>query len=346
MPKVLVSDKLSEDVIAIFNSRGVSTDFRPGMSSEELAREIHCYDGLAVRSATKVTKELIEGAKNLKVIGRAGIGVDNIDVDAASAAGIVVMNTPFGNAVTTAEHAISLICALARQIPEADRSTQQGRWEKTRFVGTELTGKTLGIIGCGNIGSIVSDRAQGLKMRVVAYDPYLSEEKAENMGVRKLELKSLLSESDFISLHTPLTDQTKNIIDRKALSAMKNGVRIVNCARGGLIVEHDLKDALESGHVAGAALDVFSEEPANTNVLFGVPGIIATPHLGASTMEAQEKVALQIAEQMSDFLNTGSVTNALNMPAVTAEEAPLLKPYIKLAGLLGSFAGQVAEDAI
>ena len=346
MPKVLVSDKLSEDVIAIFNSRGVSTDFRPGMGSEELAREIHCYDGLAVRSATKVTKELIEGAKNLKVIGRAGIGVDNIDVDAASAAGIVVMNTPFGNAVTTAEHAISLICALARQIPEADRSTQQGRWEKTRFVGTELTGKTLGIIGCGNIGSIVSDRAQGLKMRVVAYDPYLSEEKAENMGVRKLELKSLLSESDFISLHTPLTDQTKNIIDRKALSAMKNGVRIVNCARGGLIVEHDLKDALESGHVAGAALDVFSEEPANTNVLFGVPGIIATPHLGASTMEAQEKVALQIAEQMSDFLNTGSVTNALNMPAVTAEEAPLLKPYIKLAGLLGSFAGQVVEDAI
>ena len=213
MPKVLVSDKLSEDVIAIFNSRGVSTDFRPGMGSEELAREIHCYDGLAVRSATKVTKELIEGAKNLKVIGRAGIGVDNIDVDAASAAGIVVMNTPFGNAVTTAEHAISLICALARQIPEADRSTQQGHWEKTRFVGTELTGKTLGIIGCGNIGSIVSDRAQGLKMRVVAYDPYLSEEKAENMGVRKLELESLLSESDFISLHTPLTDQTKNIID-------------------------------------------------------------------------------------------------------------------------------------
>ena len=174
-----------------------------------------------------------------------------------------------------------MICALARQIPEADRSTQQGRWEKTRFVGTELTGKTLGIIGCGNIGSIVSDRAQGLKMRVVAYDPYLSEEKAENMGVRKLELESLLSESDFISLHTPLTDQTKNIIDSKALSAMKSGVRIVNCARGGLIVEHDLKDALESGHVAGAALDVFSEEPANTNVLFGVPGIIATPHLGA-----------------------------------------------------------------
>ena len=302
--------------------------------------------GLAVRSASKITKELILAANNLKVIGRAGIGVDNIDVDAASAAGIVVMNTPFGNAVTTAEHAISMICALARQIPEADRSTQEGLWEKARFVGTELTGKTLGIIGCGNIGSIVADRAQGLKMKVAAFDPYLTEERAESIGVRKLELKPLLADSDFISLHTPLTEQTKNIINAEALIAMKRGVRIINCARGGLISEQDLKAALEDGHVAGAALDVFSEEPATNNILFGVLGVIATPHLGASTMEAQEKVALQIAEQMSDFLNTGSVSNALNMPAVSAEEAPILKPYIKLAGLLGSFSGQVADDAI
>ena len=346
MPKVLVSDKLSEDVVAIFKSQGISVDYKPGMSPEELSREIHHYDGLAVRSASKITKELILAATNLKVIGRAGIGVDNIDVDAASAAGIVVMNTPFGNAVTTAEHAISMICALARQIPEADRSTQEGLWEKARFVGTELTGKTLGIIGCGNIGSIVADRAQGLKMKVAAFDPYLTEERAESIGVRKLELKPLLAGSDFISLHTPLTEQTKNIINAEALIAMKRGVRIINCARGGLISEQDLKAALEDGHVAGAALDVFSEEPATNNILFGVPGVIATPHLGASTMEAQEKVALQIAEQMSDFLNTGSVSNALNMPAVSAEEAPILKPYIKLAGLLGSFSGQVADDAI
>lgn len=346
MPKVLVSDKLSEDVVAIFKSQGISVDYKPGMSPEELSREIHHYDGLAVRSASKITKGLILAATNLKVIGRAGIGVDNIDVDAASAAGIVVMNTPFGNAVTTAEHAISMICALARQIPEADRSTQEGLWEKARFVGTELTGKTLGIIGCGNIGSIVADRAQGLKMKVAAFDPYLTEERAESIGVRKLELKPLLADSDFISLHTPLTEQTKNIINAEALIAMKRGVRIINCARGGLISEQDLKAALEDGHVAGAALDVFSEEPATNNILFGVPGVIATPHLGASTMEAQEKVALQVAEQMSDFLNTGSVSNALNMPAVSAEEAPILKPYIKLAGLLGSFSGQVADDAI
>ena len=346
MPKVLVSDKLSEDVVAIFKSQGISVDYKPGMSPEELSREIHHYDGLAVRSASKITKGLILAATNLKVIGRAGIGVDNIDVDAASAAGIVVMNTPFGNAVTTAEHAISMICALARQIPEADRSTQEGLWEKARFVGTELTGKTLGIIGCGNIGSIVADRAQGLKMKVAAFDPYLTEERAESIGVRKLELKPLLADSDFISLHTPLTEQTKNIISAEALIAMKRGVRIINCARGGLISEQDLKAALEDGHVAGAALDVFSEEPATNNILFGVPGVIATPHLGASTMEAQEKVALQVAEQMSDFLNTGSVSNALNMPAVSAEEAPILKPYIKLAGLLGSFSGQVADDAI
>ena len=276
MPKVLVSDKLSEDVVAIFKSQGISVDYKPGMSAEELGREIHHYDGLAVRSATKITKELILAASNLKVIGRAGIGVDNIDVDAASAAGIVVMNTPFGNAVTTAEHAISMICALARQIPEADRSTQEGLWEKARFVGTELTGKTLGIIGCGNIGSIVADRAQGLKMKVAAFDPYLTEERAESIGVRKLELKPLLAGSDFISLHTPLTEQTKNIINAEALVAMKRGVRIINCARGGLISEQDLKAALEDGHVAGAALDVFSEEPATNNILFGAPGEILT----------------------------------------------------------------------
>lgn len=346
MLRVLISDKLSSGAAETFKSRGISVDTETNLTPYQLADRINDYNGLAIRSATEVTKKLLKRAGNLKIIGRAGIGVDNVDIDAASAAGIVVMNTPFGNAITTAEHAISMMCALARQIPAADRSTQSGHWEKFRFIGTELTGKQLGIIGCGNIGSIVADRAQGLKMRVCAYDPYLAQEKARDLGVRKVELSTLFAESDFISLHTPLTDQTKNIINKDSIALMKKGIRVVNCARGGLIVEKDLKEALESGHVAGAALDVFSTEPAKANILFDVIGVIATPHLGASTMEAQEKVALQIAEQMSDFLLAGSVSNALNTPSLSAEEASILKPYIKLAELLGSFAGQVAEDAI
>ena len=346
MPRILIADELSLNATKIFEDKGLIVDRKIGLTPDQLLEQISAYDGLAIRSSTKVTSEIILKAKNLKVIGRAGIGVDNVDIDTATAAGIVVMNTPFGNAITAAEHAISMICSLARQITMADKSTQLGKWEKTRFMGTELTGKNLGVVGCGNIGSIVADRAQGLKMRVLAFDPYLTEERAVDLGVRKVDIETLFCESDFISLHTPLTEMTKNMINSDTITKMKKGVRIINCARGGLIVEADLKDALENGHVAGAALDVFASEPAKENILFGVPGLIATPHLGASTMEAQEKVALQIAEQMADYLLTGAISTALNMPSVSAEEAPILKPYMKLAEFLGSFAGQVGDDAI
>jgi len=316
------------------------------MSEDELIACIGEYDGLAVRSATKATEKVIAAASNLKVIGRAGIGVDNVDIAAATANGVVVMNTPFGNAITTAEHAIAMMMALAREIPQADASTQAGKWEKSRFMGVELTGKTLGIIGCGNIGSIVADRALGLKMKVVAFDPFLSDERARDIGVEKADLETLLKRADFISLHTPLTDQTRGILDAGALAKTKPGVRIVNCARGGLVVEADLKAAMESGHVAAAALDVFEQEPATENALFGMENLVCTPHLGASTEEAQVNVAIQVAEQMSDYLLTGAVVNALNMPSVSAEEAPRLMPYMKLAELLGSFAGQLTESGL
>ncbi|HXF53006.1 MAG TPA: phosphoglycerate dehydrogenase [Hyphomicrobiaceae bacterium] len=345
-PKVLISDDLSPAAVQIFKQRGVDTEVRTGLSKEELERIVGDYDGLAVRSATKVTEKVIAAASKLKVIGRAGIGVDNIDVKAATAKGIIVMNTPFGNSITTAEHAISLMLALARQIPEADRSTQAGKWEKNRFLGVELYSKTLGVIGCGNIGSIVADRAIGLKMHVIAYDPFLSEERAMEIGVEKVELDDLLARADFITLHTPLTDKTRNILDARALAKCRKGVRIINCARGGLVDEKALAEAIRSGHVAGAALDVFVEEPARENVLFGLPNVICTPHLGAATTEAQENVALQVAEQMSDYLIKGAITNAINFPNITAEEAPRLRPYVKLAEQLGSFAGQLTESSI
>src|SRR5688572_31716665 len=339
--RVLISDKMDPRAAAIFRERGIQVDEKPGLSPDELKAIIGDYDGLAIRSATKVTKPLLEAAANLKVVGRAGIGVDNVDVPAATARGVVVMNTPFGNSITTAEHAIALMFALARQLPEADSSTQAGKWEKNRFMGVEVTGKTLGLIGAGNIGSIVASRALGLKMKVVAYDPFLTPERAVEMGVEKVTLDELLARADFITLHTPLTDQTRNILSRENLARTKRGVRIVNCARGGLIDEQALKEALESGHVAGAALDVFVEEPAKQSPLFGVPGLIATPHLGASTTEAQVNVAIQVAEQMSDFLIRGGVSNALNMPSLSAEEAPRLRPYMELAEKLGSLVGQV-----
>lgn len=344
--KVLISDELSPAAVAIFQRNGIETDVKIGLSKEELAKIIGGYDGLAVRSATKATAPLIAAANRLKVIGRAGIGVDNIDVKAATQRGIIVMNTPFGNSVTTAEHAISLMLALARQIPAADRSTQAGKWEKSRFVGVELCGKTLGVIGCGNVGAIVADRAIGLKMNVIAYDPFLSEERALQIGVEKVELAQLLRRADFISLHTPLTDKTRNILSAEALATCRKGVRIINCARGGLLDEAALADALRSGQVAGAALDVFETEPAKENPLFGVEGVICTPHLGASTTEAQEKVALQVAEQMSAYLLKGAISNAINFPSVSAEEAPRLAPYITLASQLGSFAGQLSEQSI
>src|SRR5579883_2133983 len=292
MPKVLISDELSPRAVAVFKERGIETVVNTKLTSDELRQVIGEFDGLAVRSATKVTKPVIDAARKLKVIGRAGIGVDNIDVPAATQRGIVVMNTPYGNSITTAEHAIALMLALARQLPAADRSTQAGKWEKTKFMGVELTGKTLGVVGCGNVGSVVADRAIGLKMKVVAYDPFLSPERAVVLGVEKVELDELLARADFITLHTPLTEATRNIIDAKALAKTKKGVRLVNCARGGLVVEADLKAALDSGQVAGAAIDVFVTEPAKTNALFGREDVICTPHLGASTTEAQENVAL------------------------------------------------------
>lgn len=345
-PKVLISDKLSPAAVQVFKDRGLDVDLKPGLEPADLAKIIGDYDGLAIRSATRVTADLLNKAPNLKVVGRAGIGVDNVDVAAATAAGVVVMNTPFGNAITTAEHAIAMMFALARQIPAADLSTQAGKWEKSKFMGVELTGKTLGIIGCGNIGAIVAEKALGIKMKVMAYDPFLSPERALDLGVEKAELDDLFARADIVSLHTPLTDQTRGIIDAGAISKMKPGVRIINCARGGLVIEEDLKAGLLSGHVAGAAIDVFSSEPATENILFGVPGVVATPHLGASTSEAQEKVAVQIAEQISDYLLTGAVVNALNMPSVSAEEAPRLRPYMQLAEQLGSFAGQLTTSGL
>jgi len=345
MPKVLISDKMSPLAENVFKARGIEVDVKPGMTPEDLKACIGEYDGLAIRSATKATPDILAAAKNLKVIGRAGIGVDNVNVATATQNGIVVMNTPFGNSITTAEHAISMLMAVARQIPLANASTHAGKWEKSRFMGVELMGKTLGIIGCGNIGSVVADRAQGLKMKVIGYDPYLSPERAESLGIEKVDTDELFARADFVSLHTPLTDDTRNIINADAIAKMKDGVRIINCARGGLVVEEDLKAGLESGKVAGAALDVFSSEPAKENILFGMDGLVATPHLGAATTEAQEKVAEQVAEQMADYLLTGAVTNALNMPSVSAEEAPKLKPYMKLAEQLGSFAGQATNTA-
>jgi D-3-phosphoglycerate dehydrogenase len=346
MNKVLIADGLSPSAMEVFRERGIEAQARPGLPPSELAAVIGGYDGLAVRSATKVTRALLEAAPRLKVVGRAGIGVDNIDVAAATQRGVVVMNAPHGNAVTTAEHAIAMMLALARNIPQASASTHAGRWEKERFVGVELAGKTLGVIGCGNIGSIVVDRAHGLKMRVIAFDPFLSEDRALDLGVERVELDALLARADFVTLHTPLTDGTRHMIDAAALAKMKRGARLINCARGELVVEADLKAAIESGHLAGAALDVFAQEPARSNPLFGLDRVVATPHLGASTGEAQEKVAVQIAEQIADFLLSGAVANAVNMPSVTAEEAPRLKPYIALAQQLGSLAGQLTRSGL
>ena len=347
-PKVLVSDELSETAVQIFRDRGVEVDYLPkiGKDKEALAEIIGKYDGLAIRSATKATEKLLEKATNLKVIGRAGIGVDNVDIPAASKRGVIVMNTPFGNSITTAEHAIAMMFAVARQLPEASESTHAGKWEKSRFMGVELFNKTLGVIGAGNIGGIVCDRALGLKMKVVAYDPFLSEERAKQMGVTKVELDELLAKADFITLHVPLTDKTKGILNAENIAKTKPGVRIINCARGGLVDEAALADALKSGHVAGAAFDVFEVEPAKESPLFGLPNVVVTPHLGASTTEAQENVALQVAEQMSDYLLTGAVSNALNMPSVTAEEAAVMGPWLKLASHLGSFIGQMTDEPI
>ena len=347
-PKVLVSDKLSESALRVFEERGVAADFRPeiGPDKEALTEAIGEYDGLAIRSATKVSAKLLERAGRLRVIGRAGIGVDNVDVKAASRKGVIVMNTPLGNAITTAEHSIAMMMSMARQIPEAHASVRSGRWEKSRFVGVELYGKTLGVVGCGNIGSAVCSRAAGLEMKVICYDPFLSDERALRLGIEKVEFDELLARSDIITFHVPLTDKTRRILDKDALSRTKKGVRIVNCARGGVVDEAALADAIRSGHVAAAAFDVFETEPPEDSPLPALPQVVVTPHLGASTREAQENVALQVAEQMSDYLLRGAVKNALNMPSIGAEEAPRLLPWIALADHLGSFVGQMTDEPI
>lgn len=346
MPKVLISDKMAPLATEIFKNKGVDVDVKPGMSPEELAACIGNYDGLAIRSATKVTADIIAAAKNLRVIGRAGIGVDNVDIPAATDKGIIVMNTPFGNSVTTAEHTISMMMALARSIPQANASTHAGKWEKSKYMGVEITNKTLGVIGCGNIGAIVIDRAQGLKMKVIGFDPYLTDDRAAQLGIEKVDLDELYARADFITLHVPKTDKTANMINASALGKMKDGVRIMNVARGGLIDETALLDALNSGKVAGAALDVFTIEPAIDSPLFGHENVVCTPHLGASTVEAQDNVAVQVAEQIADYLMNGAITNALNMPSISAEDAPKLKPYIKLAEQIGLLAGQITDTAI
>lgn len=346
MPKVLIADKLSDDAADILRERGVEVDVETGLSPEDLIARIPEYEGLAVRSATKATAEVIAAASNLKVIGRAGIGVDNIDVAAATQRGVVVMNTPFGNAITTAEHAIAMMMALARQIPAADRSMRAGKWEKSKFVGVELAGKVLGLVGCGNIGSIVASRAQGLRMRVIAHDPFLAPERARELGIERVGLDDLMSRSDVISVHAPLNDATRDLIGEAELTMARYGVRVVNCARGGIVNEDALYNALQSGHVAGAALDVFTTEPPEGSPLLELENVVTTPHLGASTAEAQEKVARQIAEQMGDYLIHGAVSNALNMPSITPEEAPLLEPYMLLARQLGSFAGQLTRSGL
>ncbi|MEM0908593.1 MAG: phosphoglycerate dehydrogenase [Pseudomonadota bacterium] len=348
MPTVLISDKLSPLAVDIFKDRGIVTRYEPdlGKDKDALLSAVADVDGLAIRSATKVSEKVLAAAPKLRVIGRAGIGVDNIDVPAATRSGVIVMNTPFGNSITTAEHAIAMMFAVSRQIAAADASTQAGKWEKNRFMGRELTGKTLGVVGCGNIGSIVASRAIGLRLKVIAFDPFLSTDRALELGVEKVELDELVRRADIVTLHTPLTDRTRNIISREAIGAMKAGAMIINCARGGLVDEEALREALDEGRLGGAGIDVFAEEPATSNALFGAPNLICTPHLGAATTEAQENVALQVAEQMAEYLLRGAVTNALNMPSISAEEAPFLTPFVTLAERLGSFAGQLTESAI
>jgi D-3-phosphoglycerate dehydrogenase len=344
--KVLISDNISPKCIDILKKSGLEVDVKTGMKPEELKARIGDYHGLIIRSATKVTSAVIDAATNLKVIGRAGSGLDNVDRTAATKKGIVVMNTPGGNTITTAEHTISLMLSLARKIPQATMSMKAGKWEKKKFMGVELFNKTLGVIGIGNIGSQVAKRAQGLAMNVIAYDPFLSEDKAKAMGVEKVDLQELFGRSDFITIHTPLTPETKNMINKETIKMMKNSVRIINCARGGIINEKDLYDALIDGKVAGAALDVFEKEPPENNPLLTHDNVIATPHLGASTKEAQENVAIAVAEQVVDYLIHDTIRNAVNFPPIPPDQLARLQPYINLAEKLGGFAAQIFKGGV
>jgi D-3-phosphoglycerate dehydrogenase / 2-oxoglutarate reductase len=342
MPKVWIADKMSERAVEVFRARGIEVDYRPGLSDEEKLAVAGDYDAIAVRSATKLKGALLKAATRVKVIGRAGIGVDNVDVEGCSRRGVVVMNTPFGNTVTTAELAIAHLLAAARQIPQASTSTKAGKWEKNRFMGMELTGKKAGVIGAGNIGAIVCDRLKGLHMAVYVYDPFISNERAEAMGVHKVESVETLAETvDVLTIHVPLVEATRNLINADILARMKDGAILVNCARGGIVDENALYEACKSGKLRAAALDVFAEEPARENPLFTLENVSCTPHIGASTDEAQENVAVQVAEQMADFLLQGTVRNAVNMPSLSEEEARVLMPYMLLCRRLGQLLGQI-----
>jgi D-3-phosphoglycerate dehydrogenase len=344
--KVLVSDNISPKGVAILKKAGLEVDVKTGMKPEELKACIGEYHGLVIRSATKVTAEIVGAAVNLKVIGRAGSGLDNVDKAAASKKGIVVMNTPGGNTITTAEHSVAMLFSVARLIPQATASMKAGKWEKKKFMGVELFNKTLGILGLGNIGTQVAKRAQGLEMNVIAYDPFLSDEKAKTLGIRKVSLEELFELSDFITIHTPMTPETKGIVNAGTIAKMKDGVRIINCARGGIVNEQDLYEALKSGKVAGVALDVFEKEPPVDNPLLTLDSVVCTPHLGASTEEAQENVALAVAEQIVDYLINGTIRNAVNFPSIPADQVSRLQPYISLAEKLGSFCSQVVEGGV
>lgn len=347
MPRVLISDKMSSEAEKVFVSRGVQVDIKTGLSPDQLREIIGEYDGIAIRSATKLTADLIAAGKNLKVIGRAGIGVDNVDIPAATKQGIIVMNTPFGNSTTTAEHTVALAMAACRHIPAATASTKAGKWEKNRFMGKELFHKTLGIIGIGNIGSLVVERFQGLKMHVIAFDPFMTRERAEDMGVELVDsVEDIWPRADVITVHTPLTPKTRHLINANAFARMKKGVILVNCARGGIVDEDALYDALVSGKVFAAALDVFETEPAYSHKLFELENTVFTPHLGASTDEAQVNVAIQVAEQIADFLNKGTIQNAVNIPSVSEEELPALRPYLNLGDKLGTTLGQLTETGV
>ncbi|MDA8084899.1 MAG: phosphoglycerate dehydrogenase [Nitrospiraceae bacterium] len=339
--KVLVSDNISPKGVEILKKAGLEVDVKTGMKPEELKACIGNYHGLVIRSATKVTEEIIGAASNLKVIGRAGSGLDNVDKAAASKKGIVVMNTPGGNTVTTAEHTMAMLFSVARMIPQATASMKAGKWEKKKFMGVELFNKTLGILGLGAIGGQVAKKALGLEMNIIAYDPFLSAEKAREMGIKKVSVQEIFTESDFITIHTPMTAETKNLINRDTIATMKNGVRIINCARGGIINEQDLYEALKSGKVAGAGLDVFEKEPPDGNPLLTLDNLVCSPHLGASTEEAQENVALAVAEQIADYLVHGTIRNAVNFPSIPNDQVPRLQPYITLAEKLGSFCSQI-----
>ncbi len=347
MMRVLVSDPLSKKGLEILEqTKSLRVDLKPGLAPEELKKIIPEYDAIIIRSETKLKADIIEAGSRLRVIGRAGIGLDNVDLPAATKKGIVVMNTPQENAIAAAEHTIALMLSISRKVPQANASLKAGKWEKKRFMGVELYQKTLGLIGIGVIGTIVADRARGLKMKVIGYDPYLSPEVAEKKGVELVSFDELLSRSDFISVHTPLTEETRNLIDQNAISKMKKGVILVNCARGGIINEKDLYEAIRSGKVAGAALDVFEKEPAVGNPLLELEEVIGTPHLGASTEEAQENVAIAISQQVVDYLLHGEARNTVNMPAVSPDILLFLRPYLRLGEKLGSFLGQISNYAI